>query len=75
MLFRSLNDLAVGTLVPRGIDANYAYRRLLHEVLTEVEAYLWIADQATRQLGRAMPRLWSRLGHGRHALGEDLTGC
>lgn len=44
-----LNDLSTTKhLIPRGIDANYEFRRVLHYGLTEIEPYLWVADQAGR---------------------------
>jgi glutathione S-transferase len=35
-------------LLPETPDENYEFRRLLHFTLSEVEAYLWLADQSSR---------------------------
>ena len=40
-----LNRIAnEGVLVPEKRDENYAFRNLIYYMLSEVEAYLWIAD-------------------------------
>lgn len=42
-----LNALAEnGRLVPHGTAMNYEFRRILHYGLTEIEPYLWLAEQA-----------------------------
>jgi len=35
-------------LLPETLDENYDFRRIIHFTLSEVEAYLWIADQSSR---------------------------
>lgn len=35
-------------LLPETPDENYEFRRVMHFTLSEVEAYLWIADQSSR---------------------------
>jgi len=35
-------------MLPETPDENYEFRRLMHFALSEVEAYLWIADQSSR---------------------------
>lgn len=35
-------------LLPETPDENYEFRRLIHFTLSEVEAYLWLADQSSR---------------------------
>ncbi len=35
-------------MLPVTDDEHYAYARLMHFMITEVEAYLWVADQAGR---------------------------
>jgi len=35
-------------LLPETPDENYDFRRIIHFTLSEVEAYLWIADQSSR---------------------------
>ncbi len=47
-----LNDISESTkLIPTEPDAAYDYRKKVHYGLTEVEPYLWIADQSTRLKG------------------------
>ncbi|NOQ34753.1 MAG: hypothetical protein GQ569_02540 [Methylococcaceae bacterium] len=36
------------TLIPSNPDDNYRFRNFIYYTLTEVEAYLWVADQAIR---------------------------
>jgi len=44
-----LNDLSEGKkLIPTEIDEKYRFRRLMHFMGSELECYLWIADQSTR---------------------------
>jgi glutathione S-transferase len=44
-----LNDIsATRHLIPIGTQDNYRFRQVLHFGLTEVEPYLWLADQAER---------------------------
>jgi len=44
-----LNDISPSQhLIPKGATDNYRFRRTLHYGLTEVEPYLWVADQAAR---------------------------
>lgn len=44
-----LNDISpTQHLIPRGAADNYRFRRAMHFGLTEVEPYLWVADQAGR---------------------------
>jgi glutathione S-transferase len=35
-------------LLPETPDENYEFRRIVHFTLSEVEAYLWLADQSSR---------------------------
>ena len=44
-----LNDISTEIkLIPTGALENYTFRNIIHYGLTELEPYLWIADQATR---------------------------
>jgi glutathione S-transferase len=44
-----LNDISASRhLIPKGAADNYRFRRILHFGLTELEPYLWVADQAGR---------------------------
>ncbi len=44
-----LNDISASQrLIPKGAADNYRFRQVLHFGLTEVEPYLWVADQAGR---------------------------
>lgn len=47
-----LNDISeVTKLIPTEPDAAYDYRMKIHYGLTEIEPYLWIAEQSTRLKG------------------------
>ena len=44
-----LNDISASRhLIPKGAADNSRFRRILHFGLTELEPYLWLADQAGR---------------------------
>lgn len=47
-----LNDISDSTkLIPTEPDAAYDYRKKVHYGLTEIEPYLWIAEQSSRLKG------------------------
>jgi glutathione S-transferase len=44
-----LNDISrMKNLIPKSISDRYVLRKIIHYGVSEVEVYLWIADQATR---------------------------
>jgi glutathione S-transferase len=46
-----LNDMAGGSLKPHNLIEHYQFRHWLSFMMSEIEAYLWINDQATRLKG------------------------
>lgn len=74
----SLSDVI--ELVPQGAEPGYQYRQLMYYLLSEVESYLWIAEQASR-LKRFYPwpdgvyeQSMERVGKGMRSIFEQVSG-